>query len=74
MSQEPVSPQTKVSGERISLAGLWSWRQRNSAAEGGIVCVCALVHAQKRMDGDWRGVVLKERKGLFMVQLVLPKG
>ena len=38
------------------------------------VCVCALVHAQRWMDGDWRGVVLKERKGLFMVQLVLPKG
>ena len=37
------------------------------------VCVCAHVHAQGWMDGDWRGVVLKERKGLFMGQLILPK-
>ena len=37
------------------------------------VCVCAHVHAQGWMDRDWRGVVLKERKGLFMGQLILPK-
>ena len=54
------------------MAGLWSWRQRNSAVEGGIACVCG--HSGGGMGVEGAMVVLKEKKGVFMGWLILPKG
>lgn len=73
MSQEPVSPQTKVSEERISL-DCGHGNSENSAAEGGIVCVCVRC-ACPEVDGcGLEGCSSQRKKGSLHGPVSPPQG